>query len=30
MRRMLAMGVDGIMTNYPARLAALLEAGSAL
>ncbi len=28
MRRMIAMGVDGIMTNYPARLAALIEAGS--
>lgn len=30
MRRMIAMGVDGIMTNYPARLAALLKAGAAL
>jgi glycerophosphoryl diester phosphodiesterase len=30
MRQMIAMGVDGIMTNYPARLAALLRAGSAL
>jgi glycerophosphoryl diester phosphodiesterase len=30
MRRMMAMGVDGIMTNYPARLAALVKAGSPL
>jgi glycerophosphoryl diester phosphodiesterase len=30
MRRMIAMGVDGIMTNYPARLAALLGADSAV
>jgi glycerophosphoryl diester phosphodiesterase len=30
MRQMIAMGVDGIMTNYPARLAALLKAGTAL
>lgn len=29
MRRMIAMGVDGIMTNYPARLAALLAQESA-
>ncbi len=29
MRRMIAMGVDGIMTNYPARLAALLAADCA-
>lgn len=29
MERMAALGVDGIMTNYPARLAALLGAGSA-
>ncbi len=29
MRRMIAMGVDGIMTNYPARLAALLSGGVA-
>ena len=30
MRRMIAMGVDGIMTDYPARLAALLKAARTL
>jgi glycerophosphoryl diester phosphodiesterase len=30
MRQMIAMGVDGIMTNYPARLAALLKADAGL
>jgi glycerophosphoryl diester phosphodiesterase len=29
MDRMIALGVDGIMTNYPARLAARLNAGAA-